>query len=190
MEPVQRRISGDSAVFEKELSDYSFRRWLLSVWERRGGGGGGREEEEKKKKSESERGREESSGWGEGEGRLLLLFEKSRKKLLGALTGRLWGWRRHRGVVPHTSAPICHSLPALSQRVLRLYQCRLETMKWHIYMLTHPEGSNFSPSPPCLYRAFAHFLFPQTTFCFVLLSLGKRWISFCHRRTSEGRPGH
>lgn len=26
----------------------------------------------------------------------------------------LWAWRRHGGVVPHTSSPICHSLAALS----------------------------------------------------------------------------
>lgn len=65
---------------------------------------------EKKRESEREQGRgreggrEEKKAVNEGRRGRLLPFEKA-EKLLGALTGRLWVWRRHGGVVPHTSFP-------------------------------------------------------------------------------------
>lgn len=62
---------------------------------------------EKKRESEREQGRGREGGKkavNEGRRGRLLLFEKA-EKLLGALTGRLWVWRRHGGVVPHTSFP-------------------------------------------------------------------------------------
>lgn len=65
-------------------------------------------------------------GGTEGGGLLLLLpFERAeggkimgekKRKSCSVLFSQegLWAWRRHEGVVPHTSSPICHSLAALS----------------------------------------------------------------------------
>lgn len=64
----------------------------------------------REKKRESERVREREGGRkavNEGERGRLLLFERA-EKLLGALTGRLWVWRRHGGVCAS------HQLPHMS----------------------------------------------------------------------------
>lgn len=92
-----RGISGDSVPLRKRVVRLLLQAVTSECLRKR----------EKKRESEREQGRGREGGKkavNEGRRGRLLPFEKA-EKLLGALTGRLWVWRRHGGVVPHTSFP-------------------------------------------------------------------------------------
>lgn len=105
----------------------------------------------------------------------------SHRKTLGleeAQGSRASHKRPHMSVTPSFKGPQIVSVQTRDNEMAHLYAHTPRGLK--LFLLPPPHAS----------IAFAHFLFPRTTFCFGLLALGKRWISFCHRRTSEGRLGH
>lgn len=193
MEP--RAVSQETqSWWERELSDYCFRQWLVSVW------GRGKKRERVRERPEREGGREEGSEWGEGEGGCCCL---KKQKSCSVLSHRkTLGLEEARGSCASHQLPICHSLTALSNRALsRSYQWRLR--QWnarslprpacpleHQALLTHPEGPRFSSPPLSLLFLLCSFFSPQTTFfCSLLRVLGRCWISLCHRGTWEGKQG-
>lgn len=194
IEPVQRGISGDSVVFGKESCPItaSGGDWWVSEKERGG------KKRARVRAAEREGGKQWMRG---GRGRLLLLlFEKGRKKKVARCSHRkTLRLEEAQGSCASHKRPICQSLPALSQKSpLQIVSVEPKDNETADLSAHTPRGLQLFFSPPMSLSSFccAHFFHPHhkpyfflVLFCFLLWALGQRWISFCHRRTSEGRHG-
>lgn len=183
-----RAVSQETLSYsERELSDYCFRQWLVSVW-------GRGKKRERVRATEREGGRENSSEW-ESEREAAAVWKS--RKVAWCSHRKTLGLEEARGSCASHKLSICHSLTALSKGVLsRLYQWRLRqwngrSLHWNSRLCSHtPRAQTFHLPLFLSCFCYAPFFFPpQTTFsCFLFWALGQRWI-FCHRRTSEGKQG-